>query len=186
VLSGLLQLGEYDQAIHMIKSETQVLQFQNSVVFNQIKDTKVQAILLGKLGKASEKKLKFDIASDSYLEELPSHFKLSSLIVILGNLIDNAFEAVYGVESPTVKLFATDIGSDIIIEIEDNGKGISERDIPLLFDRGFTSKDGNEPRGFGLSNAEEAVQEMNGIIEVQSNPETGTVFTVYLPKELRH
>ncbi|USK31136.1 sensor histidine kinase [Bacillus sp. CMF21] len=186
VLSGLLQLGEYDQAINMIKSETQVLQFQNSVVFNQIKDTKVQAILLGKLGKASEKKLKFDIASDSYLEELPSHFKLSSLIVILGNLIDNAFEAVYGVESPTVKLFVTDIGSDIIFEIEDNGRGISERDIPFLFDKGFTSKDGNEPRGFGLSNAEEAVQEMDGIIEVQSSTDTGTVFTVYLPKELRN
>jgi two-component system, CitB family, sensor histidine kinase CitS len=182
VLSGLLQLGEYEQAIEMIKSETQVLQFQNSVVFNQIKDTKVQAILLGKLGKASEKKLQFDIASDSYLEEMPSHLKFSHLIVILGNLIDNAFEAVYGTEAPTVKFFATDIGSDIIFEIADNGKGIRESEIPLLFDRGFTSKNGSEPRGFGLSNAEEAVLEMNGIIEVQSNSESGTVFTVYLPK----
>lgn len=61
VLLGLLQLGEYNQAIEMIQSETQTQQFQNSVVFNQIKDTKVQAILLGKLGKASEKKIKFEI-----------------------------------------------------------------------------------------------------------------------------
>jgi two-component system, CitB family, sensor histidine kinase CitS len=183
VLLGLLQLGENDQAIDMIQTETRSLQFQNSIVFNHIKDTKVQAILLGKLGKASEKKIKFEIVSDSSLKELPSHIKLSNLIVILGNLIDNAFEAVYGVDSPTVKFFATDIGSDIIFEIADNGKGISDREIPLLFTRGFTSKTGAEPRGFGLSNAEDAVVEVNGMIEVQSTPESGTVFTVYLPKE---
>ncbi|WP_260871691.1 sensor histidine kinase [Bacillus sp. X1(2014)] len=183
VLLGLLQLGENKQAIEMLQSETQVLQFQNSIVFNHIKDTKVQAILLGKLGKASEKKIKFEIVSDSFLKELPPHFKLSNLIVILGNLIDNAFEAVYGMDSPTVKFFATDIGSDIIFEIADNGKGITDVEIPLLFSRGFTSKEGAEPRGFGLSNAEDAVLEMNGMIEVQSTQESGTVFTVYLPKE---
>lgn len=185
VLMGLLQLGQYREAINMIQSETQTLQFQNAVVFNQIKDTKVQAILLGKLGKASEKKIKFEIIPDSYLERLPSHVKLSNLIVILGNLIDNAFEAVYKCEKPTVKFFAMDIGSDIIFEISDNGMGIRDENIPLLFERGFTLKKGNEPRGFGLSNAEEAVVELNGMIEVQSNPESGTVFTVYLPKTVQ-
>jgi two-component system, CitB family, sensor histidine kinase CitS len=185
VLMGLLQLGEYNEAINMIQSETKTLQLQNSVVFNQIKDTKVQAILLGKLGKASEKKIKFEIIPDSYLDSLPSHVKLSNLIVILGNLIDNAFEAVFKCDNPTVKFFATDIGSDIILEISDNGMGIRDENIPLLFERGFTSKKGNEPRGFGLSNAEEAVLELNGIIEVQSNPENGTIFTVYLPKNVR-
>ncbi|MDN4075122.1 ATP-binding protein [Fictibacillus terranigra] len=183
VLYGLLQLGEYQQAIEMVKSETQILHVQNSVVFNQIKDTKVQAILLGKLGKASEKKIQFEIASDSFLEELPMHFQLSSLIVILGNIIDNAFEAVYHVKDPKVTLFATDIGSDIIFEVEDNGKGLNEHEILLLFDRGYSSKQGDEPRGYGLSNADEAVRDMNGIIEVQSNPGKGTVFTVYLPKK---
>ncbi|MFD0825600.1 ATP-binding protein [Neobacillus sp. M.A.Huq-85] len=182
VLLGLLQLGEYQQAIEMIQLETQALQFQNSVVFNQIKDTKIQAILLGKLGKASEKKIQFEIASDSYLENLPPHIKLSNLIVILGNLFDNAFEAVYGLEFPTVKFFATDIGSDIIFEISDNGKGIKENEIPLLFQKGYTTKEGTESRGFGLSNAEKAVIEMGGMIEVQSSPGSGTVFTVYLPK----
>ncbi|WHZ06001.1 sensor histidine kinase [Neobacillus sp. YX16] len=185
VLLGLLQLGEYNEAINMIQCETQTLQFQNSVVFNQIKDSKVQAILLGKLGKASEKKIKFEIISDSYLEILPSHIKLSNLIVILGNLIDNAFEAVYECETPTVKFFATDIGRDIIFEISDNGKGISDVDFPLLFERGYTSKNGTEPRGFGLANAEEAVLELKGIIEVQSNQESGSVFTVYLPKNVQ-
>jgi two-component system, CitB family, sensor histidine kinase CitS len=184
VLLGLLQLGEYQQAIEMIQLETQTVQIQHAVVFNQIKDSKIQAILLGKLGKASEKKIQFEIAADSYLEQLPGHIKLSNLIVILGNLIDNAFEAVYGIESGAVKFSTTDIGSDIIFEIADNGRGIREQDMPLLFKKGFTSKNGKELRGFGLSNAEEAVLDMNGMIEVQSTPESGTVFTVYLPKKM--
>ncbi|MDQ7862967.1 Spo0B domain-containing protein [Peribacillus frigoritolerans] len=60
VLSGLIQLGEYDEAIDMIQSETSELHSLNRVVFEQIKDTKVQALLLGKIGKASEKKIIFE------------------------------------------------------------------------------------------------------------------------------
>ncbi|MFJ8268032.1 ATP-binding protein [Peribacillus asahii] len=181
VLSGLIQLGEYKEAIDMIQSETSELQSLNRIVFEQIKDTKVQAILLGKLGKASEKKVTFEIDTQSYLEALPTHITLSELTLILSNIIDNAFEAVFGIEEPIVTFFATDIGEDIIFEISDNGKGIDVEDISLLFERGFTSKTGKFPRGYGLSNVDHAVKELGGIIEVQSEKEN-TIFTVYLPK----
>ncbi|MCP3738239.1 ATP-binding protein [Rossellomorea sp. BNER] len=181
VLSGLIQLGEYHEAINMIQRETSELQSLNRIVFEQIKDKKVQAILLGKLGKASEKKVAFEIDTQSYLEPLPSHIKLSELTLILSNIIDNAFEAVSGIEKPLVTFFATDIAEDIIFEISDNGKGIKAGDISLLFERGFTSKTGNISSGYGLSNADHAVKELGGIIEVQSVTEN-TVFTVYLPK----
>lgn len=182
VLSGLLQLGEYEEAIDMIQGETSVLKFQNQIVFEQIKDSKVQAILLGKLGKASEKKIRFEIDAESYIEKLPEHFRLSQLTLILGNILDNAFEAVTTTINPSVKFFATDIGDDIIFEISDNGKGIKDEDLPSLFNFGFTSKVGKEPRGYGLSNADDAVKELGGIIEVQ-NGHANTVFTVYLPKK---
>ena len=181
-LSGLLQLGEYDEAIKMIQGETSELEFQNQIVFQQIKDTKVQVILIGKLGKASEKKIIFEIDSESYIEKLPEHIHLSQLTLILGNIIDNAFEAIYSVKKPIIKFFATDLGEDIIFEVSDNGKGIADEDMPALFERGFTSKVGKIPRGYGLSNANKAVNELGGIIEVQNGKEN-TVFTVYLPKK---
>ncbi|WP_028390266.1 ATP-binding protein [Bacillus cihuensis] len=184
VLSGLIQLGEYDEAINMIQSESSELQFLNQIVFEQIMDTKVQAILLGKLGKASEKKVRFEIDSLSYIDKLPDHIKLFQITLVLGNLIDNAFEAVYDIEEPIVKLFATDIGEDIIFEVSDNGKGITEEEMVVLFERGFTSKTSEKPRGYGLYNADSAVKELGGIIEVHSEAEN-TVFTVYLPKEKR-
>lgn len=181
-LSGLLQLGEYEEAIKMIQGETSELEFQNQIVFKQIKDTKVQVILLGKLGKASEKKIYFEIDSESYIDKLPEHINLSQLTLILGNIIDNAFEAIVSNERPIIKFFATDLGEDIIFEVSDNGYGISDEDMPTLFDRGFTSKEGENPRGYGLSNANRAVKELGGIIEVQNGKEN-TVFTVYLPKK---
>ncbi|KGR75165.1 ATP-binding protein [Ureibacillus sinduriensis] len=182
VLSGLLQLGEYEEAIKMIQGETSELEFQNQIVFKQIKDTKVQVILLGKLGKASEKKIVFEIDSESYIDKLPEHINLSQLTLILGNIIDNAFEAVHSSGSPSVKFFATDLGEDIIFEVSDNGYGISDDDLPALFNRGFTSKEGENPRGYGLFNANKAVKELGGIIEVQNGKEN-TLFTVYLPKK---
>jgi CitB family two-component system sensor histidine kinase CitS len=168
----------------MIQSETSELHSLNRVVFEQIKDTKVQALLLGKIGKASEKKIIFEIDAQSYLEKLPDHIKLSQLTLILGNIIDNALEAVSSMEEPLVKFFATDIGNDMVFEVSDNGKGIPEDAIAHIFDRGFTSKNSGSPSGYGLSNADHVVKELGGIIEVQSE-DGNTIFTVYLPKEQR-
>ncbi|WP_198508497.1 ATP-binding protein [Bacillus xiapuensis] len=181
VLSGLLQLGQYEEAIDMLQNETTKLDSLNRIVFEQIKDIKVQAILLGKLGKASEKKVIFEIDPQSYLETLPNHIKLSELTLILGNIMDNAFDAVADEEEPRVSFFATDIGEDIIFEVSDNGKGIKQEDLSLIFELGFTSKEDSLPRGYGLSNVDNAVKELGGIVEVHSE-KGNTTFTVFLPK----
>jgi len=183
VLSGLLQIGEYDEAIKMIQQETETYEFQNRILFDQIYDRKVQAILLGKLAMASEKKLEFRIDNNSSLNVLPEQIKISHLITILGNLIDNAFEAVVDSQHPVVTFFATDLGNDIIFEISDNGCGIKEENLPKIFTRGFSTKPkGDQSRGYGLSNVLKSVELLNGTIEVQKNKMGGTVFTVYLPK----
>ncbi len=185
VLSGLLQLGKYEEAISMIQSESADVEFQNRILFDQIKDAKVQAILLGKLGKASEKKVYFYIDQNTSLQELPKHVELSHLITILGNLIDNALEAVAGHKNPEVSFFATDMGNDMIFEISDNGSGVSEGNFANVFQRGFSTKEGisGEQRGYGLANVKEAVDALYGQIELQSVPGKNTIFTVYLPKE---
>lgn len=184
VLSSLLQLGEYDEAVNMIQNETTELQIKNHILFNQIEDTKIQAVILGKMGKASEQKIDFDIDSNSSLQMLPEHIKLTQLIVIIGNLLDNAFEAVVeNDEHSYVTFFATDIGNDIIFEVHDNGNGISEEDKAFLFNRDFTQKKSNERRGYGLANVHETVTQLGGMVEVHSEIGEGSVFTVYLPKE---
>ena len=138
VLSGLLQLKQYEQAIAMIQEETNQLNFQNDILFNQIKDPKLQAIILGKIGKASEKKVSLIIDENSYLSKLPNHISITDCIIIIGNLIDNAIDEVMQDEGE-VTFFVTDIGNDIVFEVSDNGNGIPPEKMSLLFEKGVSS-----------------------------------------------
>ncbi|MCM3576251.1 sensor histidine kinase [Mesobacillus subterraneus] len=177
---GLLQLDKKNEAIEFIKNEAHIQTIDENLLLSKVKDEKVQAILLGKMAQASEKKISFLIDPESSLEFLPEKFKLSSLIIILGNLINNAFEAVREKDDKTVRFFVTDIGNDIIFEVLDYGAGIDEEMKPILFQTGVSSKGRN--RGYGLANVIEEVETLGGMIEFSSNEGSGTFFTVYLPK----
>lgn len=183
VLSGLLQLGHYQEAIDLIQLESAIHHNQNRILFEQIHDRKVQAILLGKLGKASEKKVAFIIDENSSLQPLPQHIDISKLIAILGNLIDNAFEAVQQNPAKEVSIVATDIGNDIVFEIVDNGRGIKPNEMPDIFQKGYSTKLGID-RGYGLAIVKEVIEELSGSIEVQNQKGGGTVFSVFIPKKI--
>ncbi|ANE84322.1 MULTISPECIES: sensor histidine kinase [Bacillus] len=183
VLSGLLQLGHYKEAIEFIQQESNIHQSQNHILFHQIHDAKVQAILLGKLATASERKIDFHIEGDSALHPLPEHIKVSHLITILGNIIDNAFDAVSERGEKNVSFFVTDIGHDIVFEVIDSGIGIPEEKITTIFQKGFSTK-GND-RGYGLANVKEMVDLLGGTIEIQNEKNGGAIFTIYLPKTLK-
>ncbi|WP_299086782.1 sensor histidine kinase [uncultured Metabacillus sp.] len=181
LLSGLLQLKRYQDAFDFIQKESNIHQHQNQILFNQIHDANVQAILLGKLGKASEKKVLFEIDPDSYVEPLPNHIEVTDIITIIGNLIDNAFEAVIHQNEKKVTFSISSIGNDIIIEVADSGKGVSKDLIDSLFTLGYSSK--GENRGYGLFNVKRIVEALDGTIEVSNEKNGGAIFTVYLPKK---
>lgn len=183
VLSGLLQLGHYREAIEFIQQESNIHQSQNHILFHQIHDAKVQAILLGKIGTASEKKIDFHIEGDSALHPLPDHIKVSHLITILGNIIDNAFDAVSEREEKSVSFFVTDIGHDIVFEVIDSGAGVPAEKISTIFQKGFSTKGNN--RGYGLANVKEMVDVLGGTIEIQNEKNGGAIFTIYIPKTLK-
>ncbi|ASN04652.1 ATP-binding protein [Virgibacillus necropolis] len=183
VLSGLLQLKHYDEAIELIQKESAFHLNQNKVVLEQIKDKTVQAILLGKISKASEKKVDFLIDENSSLNVVPKNIDMIKLITILGNLIDNAFEAVENNTLKKVTFFATDIGTDIIFDISDNGVGIAEENIDTIFETGFSTKQAFD-RGYGLASVKDIVEELHGGIEVSNQNDGGAVFSVFIPKSL--
>lgn len=181
-ISGLLQLNQIKEAAALIQSETSFQQTHLKQMQHLIQEKKVQAILLGKMGKASELKVNFVIDENSSLEVLPNHLDISKLINIVGNLIDNAIEEVSEKSIKEVAFFITDLGNDIVIEVADNGNGIADEDMQKLFTAGFSTK-GSKNRGYGLAIVKQAVKELKGILEIQTDSETGTVFTVYIPKQ---
>ncbi|TYS70378.1 sensor histidine kinase [Sutcliffiella horikoshii] len=182
VISGMLELGKFQEALDWIQKEYRINQAQNDVLFDRIKDEKLQAILIGKLAVASERKKLLQLDGESSVQVLPSNIEFSSLVAIIGNLLDNALDAVEEKEDGMVSFSAIDYGNDLILEISDNGPGFPEGSIELIFGKGYSTKKADQPRGFGLANVKKEVEKLGGMVEAQRTPDNTTVFTVYLPK----
>lgn len=73
-----------------------------------------------------------------------------------------------------------DIMNPVILQVTDNGPGIDEGDLKRIFDPFFTKRRGGT--GLGLAIVHRAVREHQGTVLVASNPDTGTRFTVCLPR----
>jgi sensor histidine kinase regulating citrate/malate metabolism len=102
------------------------------------------------------------------------------MVTLIGNLIDNAFDASLSAHSDEVRLSMTDMGTDIIIEVEDDGAGIDPNTINTLFNSGVSSK--GEGRGIGLFLVQETIESLGGHITVEASQSGGCRFTLYLPR----
>lgn len=103
---------------------------------------------------------------------------------ILYNLLSNAFKFTPRGGKILSRLSIEQ--NRLILVVKDNGPGIHPDDIPHLFNRYFQTNRPEKPAGggtgIGLALCREYVQLMQGSIEVESVPGTGTLFTVIIPK----
>ncbi len=96
---------------------------------------------------------------------------------VLINLLLNAMEALGGCKSPRIHLFSCMNDRDrVVIQVSDNGPGIAAEAREKIFIPFFTTK--KEGAGIGLSFSRQVMRLHHGIIAVQSQPDTGTVFTL--------
>jgi two-component system sensor histidine kinase BaeS len=101
---------------------------------------------------------------------------------VLGNLVDNALRHTPKGGSITLSA-AADQGA-VVIEVQDNGSGISSDDLPMIFSRfyrGDDSRQQNGEAGLGLAIAKSLVETHGGKISVRSQPNQGAIFTIRLP-----
>ncbi len=103
------------------------------------------------------------------------------LMQVLTNLVVNASQAVCPKKGRIVVRTRVD-GDDVVIEVQDNGHGMTEEVQEKLFTPFFTTKGVGKGTGLGLSISFGIIEEHNGRIEVKSAPGEGTTFSVYLPK----
>jgi signal transduction histidine kinase/HAMP domain-containing protein len=92
------------------------------------------------------------------------------------NIIRNAVEALSA--GGSIRVSTQGCGDKAIIKISDNGPGIRENDLPLIFEPFFTRKGAGT--GLGLSITQRIVEEHHGRIQVESSPAGGTTFTIEL------
>ncbi|WP_026575350.1 ATP-binding protein [Bacillus sp. UNC438CL73TsuS30] len=183
-LLGLIQLGSYKEAIEFISKEVDFAQGFIHFLMKEIPDPIIAGFILGKVSLASELKIHFLVDRESSFQDVPKEINRETLVTIIGNLINNAFDAVRdnGKEEKNVTLFLTDLGKELIIEVEDNGKGISLADQERIFQAGFTTKNTVSNAGIGLSLVQKAIRDLEGYVTLSSEKGEGTIFTVAIPK----
>ncbi|HEY6950952.1 MAG TPA: ATP-binding protein [Bacteroidota bacterium] len=107
----------------------------------------------------------------------------SQMQQVLINIIMNGAEACQGKEEAVVRIGTRfdERSGNIVLQISDNGDGITPENLSKVFDPFFTTKEEGKGVGLGLAVVYGIVQEHHGDIEAKSDPKTGTTFTVTLP-----
>lgn len=100
---------------------------------------------------------------------------------ILINLLQNALDALDGIDNPTITIATTTDETTVTITVSDNGPGIGPKDRKLLFKSFATQKPGG--LGLGLVISRELAREVGGELLFQpSGSRRGAAFLVQLPK----
>ncbi|ANB56533.1 sensory box protein [Anoxybacillus sp. B7M1] len=183
VISGLIQLESYEEALELITKETNLQQDLVHFVMKEIPDPMLGGLLIGKFNRANELKIQLAIDRQSSFRDIPLHMDRDHLITIIGNVIDNAMEAVIENERPEkrITVFLTDLGDDLIIEIEDTGVGMTEDVREKMFERGFSTKAAAH-RGYGLDLVQRSLKLLHGYMTIQTEAGKGTLCTIVIPK----
>ncbi|GAA0480852.1 histidine kinase [Paractinoplanes deccanensis] len=165
----LVELGRTGEAVDLATAELAVAQQLTDQVMGALDEPAVAALLLGKSAQAGERGVELIVDEASRIEgtRLPSR----DLLTVVGNLVDNALEAVAGTEPPRrVTVLVLDTDGVVLVRVGDTGPGIPAG----AFRRGWSTK--AQGRGIGLSLVRQVADRHGGDIEV-----SGSTITVRLP-----
>lgn len=184
VILGLLHLNEVERAKLYIRDIYDEQDEILNTIIAKIKEPTIAGLVMGKISRAKELAINLEIDEDTCFGN--REHKLVSphaLITILGNLLENAFEALSKSEKDEKFVYLKIKEQDKYIEvsIEDNGNGISEENLNKIFEKGYTTK-GNS-KGVGLDLVNKVVRSLNGQIKVKSEIGVGTCFNIIIPEE---
>jgi len=178
VVGGLIELGRVDEAIRFIAETSLVHQELVDLVQERIADPALAALLLAKAALASERRVEFRLAADA---RLPSSVAdVRDLITIVGNLVDNAIDAVSGSAKGWVEVSLHSEDHAVTVRVRDSGPGIDERVASEIFREGYTTKSGGTHFGLGLALVRQVAQRRGGSVRVTNDG--GAVFTAVLPQ----
>jgi len=182
-IAGLIQIEAHQEALDLILRESRDYQDLIAFLAEAVPQPNLSGLILGKVSRASEMKVDLIIDRGGSLRDLPDWLPPERLVTILGNLLDNALEAAVCSEAEPhqVRLSMTDLGRDLVLEIEDSGPGVPPDEVDGIFERGVTTKTGTD-HGVGLYLVAENLRELDGSVSVDRGDLAGARFTVIIPK----
>lgn len=180
---SLIELGYEERAKAFAVDGLHVAQRLTDELVSSIREPALAALLLGKASEAGETGIEFEVETEGELPE--GVFEARDLVTIVGNLVDNAFDATQnrttGPDRPATVEVGLHIADDRLhIDVVDSGDG-PPADTSTMFTRGWTTKSssGGQAHGLGLALVQQTVHRLHGTIEVRD--EEGAMFSIELP-----
>jgi two-component system, CitB family, sensor kinase len=175
---SLVEMGRTEDALDFATEELEVAQLLTDRVVGSVADPVVSALLLGKTAQAAERGVQLRLGDSTEVTGLPVEQR--DAVTILGNLIDNAMDAVGEAAARVIVVDVTGSPTSLCVRVADSGAGLSTAAAEQVFERGWSTKtaDGPVGRGLGLALVVQAVRKYDGHIEVGTSELGGAQFLV--------
>ena len=177
-ISGLIELGEYEELQRYVDRVSHTREQWHAEVTARIGDPSTAALLIAKSSLAAERGVGLRLHEGAHLGEIDEQLS-SDLVTVLGNLVDNALDALEG--SGEERWVEVDLRHDdeVTVVVRDSGPGVAPEIVEEVFRHGFTTKAarGGE-RGLGLALTRQICRRRGGWVQVRN--ERGAVFTARL------
>ncbi|MDH6628788.1 two-component system CitB family sensor kinase [Streptomyces sp. LBL] len=183
-LLGLLELEMYEDAVEFVGEVVGDHRATAEQVTEKIQDPLLAALLVGKATVAAERGVALWVSDGTWLPD--RLVDPGGLVTILGNLLDNALDAVAGTQHARVEVELRTEGRTAVVTVRDTGPGIPEEHRELIFTEGWSTKKppAHRERGIGLSLVRRLAERQGGIATVDDAGGGGAEFTVVLPDAL--
>ncbi|MEV4753590.1 ATP-binding protein [Micromonospora sp. NPDC049559] len=173
-IAGLLQLGEHEEVVRYITRASQAHEALNRDVAAVVRDPALAALLIAKTSLAAEQGVQLLVSPESELPGVDDRLA-GDLVTIVGNLVDNALDAIG--PGGRVEVTIRAVEGEVRLTVRDSGAGVPPELAEEVFRQGYSTKDpARGHHGLGLALIRLICLHRGGSIAVD-----GSAFTAVLP-----
>ncbi|GID28605.1 sensor histidine kinase [Paractinoplanes brasiliensis] len=148
-IAGLVELGEHDEVVRYITRASELHESLDREVTRVVRDTALAALLIAKASLASEQGVTLSIGEGTDLPPVDDRLS-ADLVTVVGNLVDNAFDALTPGGAISVTVRAEE--RDVVVTVTDSGPGVPPEMAERVFQQGYSTKDSRQGHhGLGLA-----------------------------------
>ncbi|WP_405135002.1 ATP-binding protein [Nocardia sp. NBC_01388] len=168
----MVELGRSREAVAFATAELELSQALIDRLAGAVAEPAVVALLLGKVEQAAEYGVELTVTGDTLLDStdpLTAH----EMVTLLGNLVDNALDAVGRDEDAWVEVTVRRDDAELYVRVADSGPGMSEELFSRATERGYSTK--TDHHGLGLALVRRLVTRYGGELRASREPEAAVI-----------